>query len=72
MIFIEDGEARFRAPKPVYEERELVEKLFPWAVTIFDKWQISRSLIAPAFDKEGYSKTTIYTRSHSFLPALKK
>ena len=24
-----DGEARFREPKTVYEERELVEKLFP-------------------------------------------
>ena len=24
-----DGEARFREPKTVHEERELVEKLFP-------------------------------------------
>ena len=44
----EDGEARFREPKTVYEERELiVEKAIPsstkyknkWAVTIFGEWQ---------------------------------
>ena len=49
-----DGEARFREPKTVYEERELVEKAIPsstkyrnkWAVTI-SAWQISWSVIAP-------------------------
>ena len=54
----EDGEARFREPKPVYQERELVEKAIPysakyknkWAVTIFSKWKISRSVIAPVLD----------------------
>ena len=50
----EDGEARFREPKPVYEERELVEKAIPysakyknkWTVTIFGEWKISRSVTA--------------------------
>ena len=53
----EGGEARFREPKTVYEERELVEKAIPsptkrknkWAVTIFGEWQISLSVIAPVF-----------------------
>ena len=57
----EDGEARFREPKTVYEERELVEKAIPsstkykkkWAVTIFGEWQISLSVIAPVLD-QGY------------------
>ena len=43
-----DHEARFREPKTVYEERELVEKAIPsstkyknkWAVTIFGEWQM--------------------------------
>lgn len=54
----EDGAARFREHKTVYEEHELVEKAIPsytkckkkWAVTIFGEWQISRSVIAPVFD----------------------
>ena len=44
----ENGEVRFRTPKTVYEERELIEKAIPsstkcknkWAVTIFGEWQI--------------------------------
>ena len=54
----ENGEARFREPKTVYEERELVKKAIPsstkykkkWAVTIFGEWQISRSVKAPILD----------------------
>ena len=50
----EDREARFREPKTVYGERELVRKAIPsstkygnkWAVTIFSEWQISWSVIA--------------------------
>ena len=60
----EDGEARFREPKTVYKERELVEKAIPsstkyknkWAVAIFDEWQISRSVIAPVLDPGGLFK----------------
>ena len=60
----EDGEARFREPKTVYEDRELVEKAIPsstkyknkWAVTIFGEWQISRSVIAPVLDPGGLFK----------------
>ena len=57
----EDGEARFREPKTVYEDRELVEKAIPsstkyknkWAVTIFGEWQISRSVIVLVLDPGG-------------------
>ena len=57
----EDGEARFREPKTVYEDRELVEKATPsstkyknkWAVTIFGEWQISRSVIVLVLDPGG-------------------
>ena len=60
----EDGEARFREPKTVYEERELVEKAIPsstkyknkWAVTIFGEWQISPSVTAPVLDPGGLFK----------------
>ena len=61
----EDGEARFREPKTVYEERELiVEKAIPsstkyknkWAVTIFGEWQISWSVKAPVLDPGGLFK----------------
>ena len=60
----EDGEARFRKPKTVYEERESVEKAIPsstkykdkWAVTSFGEWQISRSVIAPVLYSEGLFK----------------
>ena len=60
----EDGEARFREPKTVYEERELVEKAIPsstkyknkWAVTIFGEWQISLSVTAPVLDPGGLFK----------------
>ena len=60
----EDGEARFREPKTVYEERKLVEKAIPssskyknkWAVTIFGEWQISRSVKAPILDPGGLFK----------------
>ena len=76
----EGEEGRFREPKTVYEERELVKKAIPsstkyknkWAVTMSSEWQISRSVIASVLDKEGSSKATIHTRSHSFLLALKK
>ena len=59
-----DREARFREPKPVYEERELVEKAIPysakyknkWAVTIFGEWKISLSVIAPVLDPGGLFK----------------
>ena len=60
----EDGEARFREPKTVYEDRELVEKAIPsstkyknkWAVTIFGEWQISRSVKARVLDPGGLFK----------------
>ena len=60
----EDGEARFRGPKTVYEECESVEKAIlssikykdKWAVTIFGEWQISWSVIAPVLDPEGLFK----------------
>ena len=53
----EDREARFREPKTVYQERELVGKAISssnkcknkWAVTIFGEWQISLSVTAPRF-----------------------
>ena len=61
----EDGEARFREPKTVYEERELVRKAIPsstkyrnkWAVTIFSEWQISWSVIAPVLVPGGLFKS---------------
>ena len=57
----EDGEARFREPKTVYQERELVGKAISssnkcknkWAVTIFGEWQISLSITAPVLDPGG-------------------
>ena len=60
----EDGEPRFRKPKTVQEERELVEKVIPsstkyrnkWAVTIFGEWQISPSVIAPVSNPGGIFK----------------
>ena len=60
----EDGEARFREPKTVYDQRDWVEKVIPsstkyknkWAVAIFDEWQISRSVIAPVLDPGGLFK----------------
>ena len=74
----EDGEARFRKPKTVYEERELVEKAIPsstkyrnkWAVTIFSEWQIFPSVIAPVLVPGGLFKGYDLQRTHSFLPAL--
>ena len=64
----EDGEARFREPKTINEERELVKKAIPsstkyknkWAVTIFGDWQFSRSVIAKA-------QTTPFLLSKSLL-----
>ena len=58
----EDGEARFRQPKTVYEEHELVKKTIPlstkyeskWRVTIFDEWQISWMVIDPGGLFKGY------------------
>ena len=60
----EDGDARFREPKMVYEECELVVKAIPssakynnkWAVTIFGEWQFSQSVIVPVLDPEGLFK----------------
>ena len=60
----EDGEARLREPKTVYEECESVEKAIlsstkykdKWAVTIFGEWQISWLVIAPVLDPEGLFK----------------
>ena len=48
----ESEEGRFREPKTVYEQRELVKKAIPsstkyknkWAVTMSSEWQISRSV----------------------------
>lgn len=79
----EDGEGRFREPKMIYEECELVRKAIPsstkyknkWAVTIFSEWQISRSVKAPVLDPGGLFKnydSMIYLRSHGCLPTLKK
>ena len=34
----EDGEARFREPKTVHEERELVEKAIPSSTKDKNKW----------------------------------
>ena len=57
----EDGEARFRKPKTVYEQREWVEKVIPssnkcknkWAVAIFFFFlQIFRSVVASGLDPE--------------------
>ena len=50
--------------KTFYEQREWVEKVIPsstkyknkWAVAIFGKWQISRSVIAPVLDPGGLFK----------------
>ena len=60
----EDGDARCREPKTVYEECELVVNVIlsstkykkKWAVTIFGEWQISRSVIASVLDKGGLFK----------------
>ena len=61
----ENGEARFRKPKTVYEEHKLTDKkAFPfstkykneWAVTIFAEWQISWSVVAPVLDPGGLFK----------------
>ena len=76
----EDGEARFREPKTVYEERELVKTAVPsstkyrnkWAVTIFSEWQISWSVIAAVLVPGGLFKGYDLHRTHSFLPTLKK
>ena len=35
----EDGEVRFRVPKTVYEERELVEKSIPSSTKYKNKWE---------------------------------
>ena len=61
----EDGEARFREPKMVYEERKLVRKAIPsstkygnkWAVTVFSEWQISWSVVAPVLVPGGLFKS---------------
>ena len=60
----EDGEARFREPKTVYEESELVKKAIPsptnyknkWEVTIFGEWQISQLVKAPVLYPGGLFK----------------
>ena len=76
----EDGEARFREPKTVYEERELVEKAIlsstkyrsKSAVTICSKWQIFCWVIASVLVPGGLFKGYDLQRTYSFLPALKK
>ena len=60
----EDGDARFREPKMVYQGCQLAVKAIPlstkyknkWAVTIFGEWQFSWSVIAPLLDPEGLFK----------------
>ena len=37
----EDGEARFRQPKTVYEKRELIEKVFPSSTKYKNKWVVT-------------------------------
>ena len=69
----EDGEARFREPKTVYDQRDWVEKVIPsstkyknkWAVAIFDEWQISRSVIAPVLDPGGLFKGYDLHKGHT-------
>ena len=36
-----DGDARFREPKTVYEERELVEKSIPSSNKYKNKWAVT-------------------------------
>ena len=36
----EDGEARFREPKTVYEERKLVEKAIPSSTNYKNEWAV--------------------------------
>ena len=60
----EDGEARFREPKTVYDQRDWVETVIPsstkyknkWVAAIFGEWQISWSVIAPVLDPGGLFK----------------
>ena len=40
----EDGEARFRESKTVYEERELVEKAIPQSTKHNNFWRIGKFL----------------------------
>ena len=37
----EDGEARLREPKTVYEEREIVEKAIPSSSKYKNKWAVT-------------------------------
>ena len=49
---------RFREPKTVVEEKDLVDKVIStytksknkWAVTIFNEWQIARKVQVPVLD----------------------
>ena len=76
----EDGEAKFREPKTVYKERELVEKAIPSSTkykkkkseTILANGKFLCRCSSSRFRQEGSLKAMIYTKSHSFLPALKK
>ena len=76
----EDGEARFREPKTVYEERELVEKAIPlstkyknkWVVTVFGEWQISRSVIAPVLDPGGLLKGYDFHKVAQFSTSIEE
>ena len=76
----EDGEARFREPKTIYKERELVEKAIPWStkyknkkeVTVLANGKFLGWFSSFRFRQEGSLKAMIYTGSHNFLSALKK
>ena len=55
---------RFREPKTLCQEEELVEKAIPsptkyknkWAVTIVNEWQTARKVQVPALDSGGMLK----------------
>ena len=52
---------RFREPKTLYEEENLVEKAVPsstkyknkWSVSIFSEWQLSRTIKVPRTPFQG-------------------
>ena len=76
----EDGEARFREPKTVYEERELVKNAIP-SSTKYEQmgsnnfWRMENFSVGYSSrfrSRRALLKAMIYTRSHSFLSALKK
>ena len=56
---------RFREPKTLNEEENLVEKAVPsskkyknkWSVSIFSEWQLSRTIKVPVLDPGGHFKS---------------